>query len=250
MRIAIFSDIHGNREAFDACWKHARKQGFDRVVILGDIVGYGADPQYLVDATVRAMEEGAIVVRGNHDEACANAVSEGMNDYAAAAIEWTHRALDKASHDMLRDLPLTMRDGDMPGALFVHAEASHPQEWNYVNDVQSAERSMSGVADRITFCGHVHVPQLYNMGSKKQARLFTPQAGVSIPLVGNRQWLAVMGATGQPRDRNPAAAYAIYDTGRNELTYFRVPYDIETASGKIHAAGLPQMLAARLFIGR
>lgn len=250
MRIAIFSDIHGNREAFDACWKHARKQGHDRVAILGDIVGYGADPQYLVDRIMREREAGAILLLGNHDEACALASSEGMNDYAAAAIEWSHQALDDASLAFLRDLPLTVRDADVPDVLFVHAEGSQPRDWNYVHDAQSAERSMGGVTDRITICGHVHVPQLYNMGARKQARLFSPQSGVAIPLVGNRQWLAVMGATGQPRDRNPSAAYAIYDTQRNELTYFRVPYDIETASGKIRAAGLPQMLAARLFIGR
>ena len=229
---------------------HARKTGHDRIAILGDIVGYGADPQYLVDRTARLAEAGAIVIRGNHDEAAANADAAGMNEYASAAIEWTSRTLDAASVAFLRELPLAVRDATAPAALFVHAEASEPVQWNYVHDAAAAERSLAAVSERVTFCGHVHVPQLYNMGGKMQARLFTPQPGAPIPLVGNRKWLAVMGATGQPRDRNPSAAYAIFDTESYELTYFRVPYDIETAAGKIHAAGLPQMLAARLFIGR
>ncbi|MGE3247891.1 MAG: metallophosphoesterase, partial [Beijerinckiaceae bacterium] len=170
--------------------------------------------------------------------------------FAAAAIEWTSRALVEASLAFLRQLPMSVRDEDAPACLFVHAEAATPHDWRYVHDTASAERSLAAVEERVTFCGHVHVPQLYNMGSKKQAHLFSPQAGVAIPLVGNRKWLAVMGATGQPRDRNPAAAYAIFDTDKYELTYFRVPYDIESAAAKIHAASLPQMLAARLFIGR
>lgn len=250
MRIAIFSDIHGNREAFDACWSHAQKIGHDRVAVLGDIVGYGADPQYLVDRIVRLQEAGGIVIRGNHDEAAALADTGGMNEYASEAIRWTNRVLDEASLEFLRDLPLALRETEAATVLFVHSEASEPAHWHYVHDEAAAGRSLSAVEDRVTFCGHVHVPQLYNMGAKKQARLFQPQAGVPIPLVGNRRWLAVMGATGQPRDRNPAAAYAIFDTQTHELTYYRVAYDIESAAAKIHAAGLPQMLAARLFIGR
>lgn len=250
MRLAIFSDIHANREAFDACWAHAARQKPDRCVILGDVVGYGADPQYMADRVMQLAEEGAIVLKGNHDEAAAEGLSSGMNEYASAAIQWTHHALDEAARTFLRNLPFSVTDEAIADCLFVHSEASAPEEWHYVHDAVSAERSLEAVSQRVTFCGHVHVPQIYNMGAGKQARLFTPQPAEPVPLVGQRKWLAVMGATGQPRDRNPSACYAIYDSQSRELTYFRVPYDVEAAAAKIHAAGLPKMLAARLFIGR
>lgn len=226
---------------------HATRQGFDRLAFLGDFVGYGADPQYVVDQIAQLATKDTILLRGNHDEAAVTGDTEGMNQYAAAAIEWTHRNLDSSSRQWLRELPLTMLAGDI---FFVHSEASNPAEWHYVKDCQSAERSLIGCNERITMCGHVHVPQLYNMGASQQARFFNPQPGVAIPLIGHRKWLAVLGSVGQPRDRNPAAAYARFDTVTRELTYVRVPYDMETASAKIHAAGLPAMLAARLFVGR
>ncbi|MCC2096924.1 MAG: metallophosphoesterase family protein [Hyphomicrobiales bacterium] len=250
MKLAIFSDIHANREAFDACWKHSARHKIDRVVCLGDLVGYGADPQYLVDRMQRLLEEGAIILRGNHDEAAVTVDTAGMNDYARLAIEWTARMLDKQAIAFLQALPMSVADETIADCLFVHAEGSDPHDWRYIHDAGAAERSLQAVAERITFCGHVHVPQLYNMGEKQAAHLFTPKHGEPVPLVGRRQWLAVMGATGQPRDRNPAACYAIYDTDTNELTYYRVPYDIEAAAAKIHGAGLPNMLAARLFVGR
>jgi diadenosine tetraphosphatase ApaH/serine/threonine PP2A family protein phosphatase len=103
---------------------------------------------------------------------------------------------------------------------------------------------------RLVFCGHVHRPQLYHMTQMKPAVLFVPQNNAAIPLIGQRKWLAVQGAIGQPRDDNPDAAYSVFDSQRQEITFHRIAYDIETAAAKIHAAQLPQILAARLFIGR
>ena len=247
MRIAFLSDIHGNREALDACLRHAARQGYDRLVFLGDLVGYGADPVYVVDRVAQEMSKGAFSLLGNHDAAAATGAIEGMNEYASAAIEWTHHELDDASRKLLLDLPMSVEDEDR---LYVHSEASSPRSWQYITDAGSAERSLRSTQKRLTFCGHVHKPQLYHMTPLKPPVLFVPQAGVATPLVGNRKWLAVQGATGQPRDHNPAAAYSLLDTARNEITYFRVPYDIETTAAKIHAANLPKILAARLFIGR
>lgn len=247
MRIAIFSDIHANREAFDACLAMAANQGAERHVFLGDLVGYGADPQYVVDRVVRFVEEGAIVLKGNHDEAAARQMSGGMNEYARRAIEWTSAELDEASRQFLTDLPMAVEDEDR---LYVHSEAVAPPEWRYITDADSAERSLRATDKRITFCGHVHIPQLYNMSPQKPAQFFDPKPNTAIPLIGQRKWLAVMGATGQPRDKNPAAAFAILDTARKELTYFRVAYDMEPTAKKIHAAGLPAILAARLYVGR
>jgi diadenosine tetraphosphatase ApaH/serine/threonine PP2A family protein phosphatase len=247
MRIALFSDIHGNREALDACLAHAARQRVDRFAFLGDLVGYGADPRYIVERVTREVERGAIALLGNHDQAAALGDTEGMNEYARAAIEWTHRQLDPAAIVFLNALPLSVAEDDR---LFVHSEASAPGGWVYITDAPSAERSLRATGARITICGHVHRPQLYHMSSSKPPVFFLPRSATPIPLVGNRKWLAVLGAVGQPRDQNPAAAYAVIDTESNEITYLRVAYDIEKAAAKIHAAGLPQMLAARLFIGR
>lgn len=247
MRIAILSDIHANREAFDACLAHAQRRKVDRFAFLGDMVGYGADPQYIVDQVAHYAEQGAIVLRGNHDEAAVTVAVDGMNEYARAAIRWTHNALDEASRKFLADLPMSVVEEDR---LYVHSEATMPSEWRYITDAATAERSLRATEQRITFCGHVHIPQLYNMSPQKPAQFFDPKPNVAIPLIGARKWLAVLGATGQPRDKNPAAAYAVLDLARKEITYFRVAYDMEPTANKIHAAGLPAILAARLFVGR
>lgn len=247
MRIAILSDIHANREAFDACLAHAERQKVDRYVFLGDLVGYGADPQYIVDRIARFAEEGAIVLRGNHDEAAVTLAIDGMNEYARAAIQWTNKTLDEASRQFLANLPMSVVEDDR---LYVHSEATMPAEWRYITDAATAERSLRATDQRVTFCGHVHIPQVYNMSPQKPAQFFDPKPNIAIPLIGNRKWLAVLGATGQPRDKNPAAAYAVLDLTAKEITYFRVAYDMESTAGKIHEAGLPAILAARLFVGR
>ena len=247
MRIAFLSDIHGNREALDACLAHTQRRKADRLVFLGDLVGYGADPIYVVERVREAMEKGAVAILGNHDEAAARGVTTGMNDYARIALDWTYNPLDPESRRFLTSLPMQIEED---GRLYVHAEASAPHSWSYVTDVASAERSLRSTVHRITFCGHVHKPQLYHMQPQRPPILFVPQGSTPIPLIGNRKWLAVQGAVGQPRDQNPLAAYTIYDTDTNEISFHRVAYDIDAAAQKIHAANLPQILAARLFIGR
>jgi len=244
--IAILTDIHGNREALEACLAHARRNEIDRYVFLGDYVGYGADPGFAVDTAMAYAERGAITLLGNHDAAAAGA-SEHMNDMATAAIEWTRTRLDATQLDFLRTRPLTAEESDR---LYVHASAAAPGSWDYVTDPRSAGRSLQATRARITFCGHVHVPALFHMSVTGKIAEFAPTDGVAIPLTPQRRWLVVIGAVGQPRDRNPAACYAVYDDRAGTLTYLRVPYDVETAARKIAAAGLPSFLAARLAWGR
>jgi diadenosine tetraphosphatase ApaH/serine/threonine PP2A family protein phosphatase len=246
MLIALLSDIHGNREAFDACLNHARRQGVHRYIILGDLVGYGADPAYIVDVVRGMQEKGAIVLLGNHDESVSGSLG-GMNEYARAAIEWTRGKLDVSQKRYLAELPRTHREGDV---LYVHSDASNPAAWIYVNNPAVAERSMRSCDAHVTFCGLVHVPQLYNMAPMKPAVPFKPQSAIPVPLSPSRRWLAVLGAVGQPRDHVPTAAYAIYDDERRSVSFCRAPYDIERAAQKIKNAGLPAILSARLFIGR
>lgn len=246
MLIALFSDIHANREAFDACLAHARRAGAEQFVVLGDLVGYGADPAYVVEKVAELKDRGAIVIKGNHDEGVQGDTS-AMNSYARTALEWTRRQLDDAQLDFLAGLPLSAEQGDV---LYVHSEAAQPASWIYVVSAREAERSMDATHQRVTFCGHVHRPQLYYRSANRSASFFLPSPGVAIPLARSHKWHAVLGSIGQPRDEVPAAAYALYDVGKGALTFQRVAYDIEGAARKIKAAGLPQILSARLFIGR
>jgi diadenosine tetraphosphatase ApaH/serine/threonine PP2A family protein phosphatase len=245
MRIALFTDIHGNQEALAACLEHARRGHAGRFVFLGDYVGYGADPGWVVDTVKAEVARGAVAVLGNHDAAVLNSTSD-MNDQAAASIEWTRPRLDVAQREFLGSLPLTISDADR---LYVHANAYAPGDWGYVTDLYSASRSIIATRAHATFCGHIHVPALYHMSMTGKFASFDPVDRVEIPLTSQRRWLAVIGSVGQPRDHNPAACYAVLDDERNVLTYIRVPYDIETAARKIREAGLPIGLSHRLFEG-
>jgi diadenosine tetraphosphatase ApaH/serine/threonine PP2A family protein phosphatase len=246
MLIAIFSDIHANREAFDACLAHAKNAGAEQFVLLGDLVGYGADPVYVVERAAEMRERGAIVIKGNHDEAAMGDWGD-MNSHARLAAEWTQRALNNTQLEFLAGLPFTVEQGEV---LYVHSEAAHPADWLYVMNAFDADRSMDATRQRVTFCGHVHRPQLYYRSGKAPSVFFMPGDGVALPLAQGHQWHAVLGSVGQPRDENPAAAYGLYDAARGTFTFQRVAYDIERAANKIRAAGLPEVLSARLFVGR
>jgi diadenosine tetraphosphatase ApaH/serine/threonine PP2A family protein phosphatase len=244
--LAIFADVHSNREALDACMADARARGAERFVFLGDLVGYGADPTYVVDLVTQLHAEGAIVIKGNHDAAIGER-RDSMNSYAREARDWTRGRLNKAQKDFLADLPLTEEVGE---TLFVHAEASRPEHWGYVTQPFDAERSMHATQKRVTICGHVHRPQLYHAVGRSLPIRHIPEPGEPILLAQDVKWLAVLGSVGQPRDEIPAAAYALLDDERAALTFLRVPYDIGAAAKKISAAGLPEILASRLYVGR
>jgi diadenosine tetraphosphatase ApaH/serine/threonine PP2A family protein phosphatase len=244
--LAIFADIHSNREAFDACLANARARGAERFVFLGDLVGYGADPGYVVDLVADMRNEDAIVIKGNHDAAIAQ-TRDTMNAYAREARDWTREQLNAAQKNFLAQLPLTAELGE---TLFVHAEASRPERWNYITHPFEAERSMRATQKRVTICGHVHRPQLYSQKGRSLPVCRIPETGEPITLAPECKWLAVVGSVGQPRDEIPDAAYALYDDAQASLTFLRAPYDIEAAARKIRAAGLPAILAARLHVGR
>jgi diadenosine tetraphosphatase ApaH/serine/threonine PP2A family protein phosphatase len=246
MIVALLADIHANREALEACLAHARLQRADRFVFLGDIVGYGADPQAAVDIVARYLASGAVAVKGNHDEAVGHP-TDRMNADATRAIDWTRERIDHAAAVFLEGLPYTIAEDD---TLFVHANSYAPKDWGYVRSEREAELCLRGCDARMVFCGHTHVPALYHMSPLRPPAHFSPLPGREVPLVASRQWLGVIGAVGQPRDGNPAACYALLDTGRSALTMHRVPYDVESAARKVREAGLPESLWTRLLQGR
>jgi diadenosine tetraphosphatase ApaH/serine/threonine PP2A family protein phosphatase len=246
LRLALFADIHANRQAFSACLDAARARGAEHIICLGDIVGYGADPEWAVETVMDLVRNGAIAVIGNHDNAV-GAPSETMNAEAQAAIEWTRGRLSAPQRRFLAELPLKRAEGDR---LYVHSEASHPAQWHYVRSPTDAARSIEATDAHVTFCGHIHKPALYSMSSAAQMTSFIPTSETPVQLLNGRRWLVVAGSVGQPRDGNPAAAFTMLDTATREITFFRVPYDVVAAADRIRANGLPHWLADRLLIGR
>ena len=246
MLLAVFTDIHANRQAFGACLDFARARGAERIICLGDVVGYGADPEWTVEKVMDLVEHGAIAVRGNHDSAIGTATLS-MNAEAQAAIEWTRGRLSAAQRRFLAELPLAVQEDDR---LYVHSEASHPAKWRYVQTTSDAARSIAATTARITFCGHIHVPALYSMSAVAKMTSFVPTSGVPVQLLSTRHWLAVLGSVGQPRDGDPAASFAMFDTLSREITYCRAAYDVEAAAKRIRDNGLPLWLADRLSTGR
>ncbi len=246
MRLGIISDIHANQLALEAVLARCAALKVERLIVLGDLVGYGPDPEAVVQRIMQLEAGGAVVLMGNHDEAIAN-LAPNMNSVALAAIMWTRPRLTESSKAFLAQLPFAHRLDDL---LFVHADASRPAHWNYVTDPKSAEVSFAATAAQLTLCGHVHVPQLYCSTAGGTVIRRHPSTDAAVPLAPQRRWLGVVGAVGQPRDGNSAAGFAIYDTETRELTFKRAAYDVAAAAARIRAAGLPEALARRLVIGR
>jgi len=242
LRFALLSDIHANLEALNACLAHARDSGVERFAFLGDLVGYGADPRAVVEIVARHVAEGALAVKGNHDEAVEN-TSGYFNEAASAAIDWARENLTEDQKRFLTTLPLIVRDGDI---CFVHASAAAPGRWNYIDSGSEAQHCIDATDAAYTFCGHLHDQALYFEAGQGRMREFRPVPGTPIPVRDHRRWLAIVGTVGQPRDRNPAAAYTLFDRERQEVTFHRVAYDAGAAADKIRKCGLPESLAYRV----
>lgn len=252
MKIALLSDIHANRQALDACLAHARAQGARQFALLGDLVGYGADPGPVLDRVMQLVADGALCVRGNHDDA-AVAPPPQVENLGDQSAQWTHPHLSAEQRAFLAGLPLTARMG--PDALLVHASADGPERWHYVADSNAAERSMAAAtqidpAIRYVFSGHVHEQALYFLTPTAKLMRFSPQPGVPVPVPPHRQWLAIVGSCGQPRDGDTRAMYALFDAGAATITFQRVRYDHMAAAAAVRASGLPAFFADRLEKGR
>lgn len=248
MKLAFITDIHANREAFSAVLADAQAQGAERQVLLGDFVGYGADPGWVVDKVRELVSAGAVAVLGNHDAATVRGATPNMRPEPRQAIEWTRLQLDEPQLAFLAALPYTVIEEDR---LYVHANAHAPADWGYILSRTDAALSLQAAPPqcRYIFCGHVHEQRLYNLSPTGKTGEFLPTPDVPIPVPAHRHWLALPGSTGQPRDGSPAAAYALFDLGSSEIVFRRVPYDHEAAAAKIRAAGLPPSFADRLLHG-
>jgi len=246
VRYLILSDLHANWEALDAVVHHAAGR-YERAICCGDLIGYGADPNAVVD-WVRA--NCAVTVRGNHDKASTGIDDlEWFNPVAKSAALWTQRALTPENAEWVRALPT----GPLDLEDFQILHGSPIDEDEYVIAANEAGEAFSYLQRRVAFFGHTHVQGGFIWN---QSRVETIPR---IPARSDRQILAIdsdcayllnSGSVGQPRDGDPRAAYAIYDSAARMNTFFRIAYDIAGAQKKIRAAGLPDVLADRLTLGR
>lgn len=241
VRYAVLSDIHGNLEALRAVLADAASRA-DGVLCLGDIVGYGADPGPCIELVGEHCEA---VVGGNHEHGVAGLLDLGwFNPYARAAVEWTRERLDDDAVAWLAALPLVREVDD---ATLVHASPAVPDEWDYLVTAHDGYAAFAAFTTRLCFVGHSHLPATWSSGSWGRDHDAHPQG---VTLAKGSRYIVNVGSVGQPRDRDPRAAYVVWDTDARLVTVRRVEYDVETARRKIVAAGLPRLLADRLAVGR
>jgi len=234
------SDVHANLEALRAVLDDAAPRA-DGVLCLGDTVGYGADPGPCVELLAGRARA---IVAGNHEHGVAGLLDlDWFNRWARAAAEWTRERLDDDHRAWLRALPLTHEVED---ATLVHASPESPDEWDYLVTAEDGYGAFAHFASRWCFVGHSHVASAWSLGSSGPD--YEPFPTVVTAEAG-RRYIVNVGSVGQPRDRDPRAAYAVWDVAAGRVEVRRVAYDVDTARAKIVAAGLPRFLADRLAAG-
>jgi predicted phosphodiesterase len=247
MRFLVLTDIHANLEALDVCLSDAAAHGYDHTLVLGDLVGYGADPNAVI-ARVQALQPLAIV-RGNHDKvACGLDQAEGFNAVAKAAARWTLDVLTPANRDWLAVLP---EGPHIVDDLIEICHGSPFDEDAYIFDELDAVRALKTSTRPLCLFGHTHYPVTFELSADAFDSIGpATDAEAQIELIDGWKYLVNPGSVGQPRDGDPRAAYAIVDEDQKRVELFRVRYPVEEAQMKVLKAGLPEVLAQRLAVGR
>ena len=249
MRFLILSDIHGNIDALDAVLVRAPRDSYDRLLVLGDLVGYGANPNEVVDRVFDLHPD--VLIRGNHDKVASGVERpDSFNRIAAEAARWTRDALTPTNLKRVAELPAGPKNADR------EVEVCHGtplDEDVYVFDQDDAVRALESAHRPICFFGHTHVPVAYVQKGSDLA-IVHPQPGgaetTMVNVVKKNRYLINPGSIGQPRDTDPRASYATYDSKKQRVEIRRVPYRIDLAQQRITEAGLPESLAFRLGLGR
>ena len=244
MRYAIFGDIHGNIEALETVLEHCKKEGVDRYLCLGDIVGYGANPNECADLVKKQC---SIILLGNHDAAAVELLStQHFNIHAKIAIEWTTQTLRKETKNFLSELPMK---STVDPITLVHATPYEPNMWYYITSLEEAAFNFQFFETQICMVGHTHIPIIIVLDNQKE--LYVHQdTGIRLGDVEGARLLINVGSVGQPRDRNPKSCYGIFDTASGEFSYRRVAYNIEKTQQKMKKIKMPEFLISRLEDGR
>jgi diadenosine tetraphosphatase ApaH/serine/threonine PP2A family protein phosphatase len=242
MRLAVISDIHANLPALEAVLAEIEAADVHEIWSLGDVVGYGAEPDECAAVVADRCPTGLV---GNHDLGVVGEIDiAAFSPSAAAAVRWTQRAAGAGTLDYLRELRPLAEDREV--ALY-HASPRDPV-WEYVLAIDQAAECLAAQAQRVALIGHSHVPLFFTDGGGEVQGAHA-EAGMQVA-IGDGRWLINPGSVGQPRDRDPRAAWLELDTDRWQATWRRVPYDIDRAAQAITAAKLPEQLGRRLYEGR
>ena len=236
MATGIVSDIHGNLEAFTIALEYFKENNIEKIVCLGDIVGYGPNPEECVNLVRKHCN---VSIMGNHDYAAIGLANiEYFNEYAKLSTFWTQEKLSDKSKEYLRSLPFTHEQDQL---LFVHSSPKNPSSWDYVLSGEEANKQFKHFDSNICFIGHSHVPIIFSESTyfRKTDFLFT----------NGEKFIVNIGSLGQPRDGDPRSCFVVYDEDKNKIEYVRLDYDIQKTYNKITKAGLPLFLAERLLKG-
>lgn len=242
MKIAFISDVHGNLEAFTAVCASIRYEQVDRVVFLGDIVGYGANPNECIELLQTLTGHS---VAGNHDWAATGRQStDSFNSVARDAIAWTCAQLSTVNKQFLMELPLTL---EMNEFFCVHATPYMPGQWRYVYNALDAEDAFVTFKQRLCLIAHTHCPAIF---VKRADTPVVRELSSQVTLHPGSRYIINCGSVGQPRDGDPRASYGIFDESCSQYYLVRVDYDVASVKKKILQAGLPDFLAHRISVGR
>lgn len=242
MKIALVSDIHSNLEALQAVLEDIESHKADKINCLGDVIGYGCDPQACLDLVDKHC---STKLMGNHEYAAIGVLpTEAMNLAARQSIQWTAAQLEDRHLAMIANFEMSAVDAD---CLLVHASPQEPEEWHYVLSQQEATAAFACFKQKLAFHGHTHLPLIFCETPGGRVRTivghdFDPDEECS--------YLINVGSVGQPRDNDPRASYAIYDSDEISISYHRVEYDFKITQAKMSKAEMPSMLIERLEVGR
>lgn len=242
MKYAIISDIHGNLEALQSVLDEIARREADEIVCLGDVVGYGPNPNECVQLI---REKAQVILAGNHDYAPIGKMDISyFNPWARTAIEWTRQKLDESSIEFLLSLPLKL---EIDGFTVVHSTPHQPAEWNYIITIGDAIKNFPEFQNQVCFIGHSHVPMVISLDEKDVCRVVKDNP---LTLKSELRYIINVGSVGQPRDFNPKASFGMYDSVTKNYELCRVDYDIAETQNKIRESNLPGFLAERLEIGQ
>ncbi|MEO0075392.1 MAG: metallophosphoesterase family protein [candidate division WOR-3 bacterium] len=243
MRIAVFSDVHANLEALQETLAFLEKEKIEKFFIVGDLIGYGANPNECIDL-IRQLD--CEIVAGNHDYGVLGKTDINLfNAMAKQAIQWTTQQMSKISLDYLANLQLVQKKENW---CLVHATLESPASWQYVFDNTDALNQFAYFKEWICFIGHSHLPTIFELQEQNQS--INEIRATNYRLKDNCRYLVNVGSIGQPRDGDNRACLVIWDRGKSELEYIRLEYNIKSAQEKIIKAGLPEFLALRLSLGK
>ena len=242
MKLALISDIHANLEALEAVLADIETNKVDRIICLGDVVGYGPDPAACLELVDRHCD---IKLVGNHEYGVLGLLPlDSLNHFARHSMDWTTRQLTDREIAFIEEYEMT---AEFEESDLVHASPFEPDQWHYILSEIDAASGFEHTEKKLTFFGHTHLPMIFSQATDGVIR---GRVGHTFDPDEDSRYLVNVGSVGQPRDNDPRACYVIHDTDESTVTYHRVTYDVKAAQTKMSRAELPSMLIDRLAVGR